>query len=62
LVVNYQNWGDPFVVILALPATFCGIVTIASLLTRPPIFPACTGGLFLFRFRPRDYLVDVGGV
>ena len=27
MVVNYQNWGDPFVVILALPATFCGIVT-----------------------------------
>jgi len=26
MVVNYQNWGDPFVVILALPATFCGIV------------------------------------
>jgi multidrug efflux pump subunit AcrB len=26
MVVNYQNWGDPFVVILALPATFCGII------------------------------------
>jgi multidrug efflux pump subunit AcrB len=25
MVVNYQNFGDPFVVILALPATFCGI-------------------------------------
>ncbi|MEN3380674.1 MAG: hypothetical protein V7608_718 [Hyphomicrobiales bacterium] len=27
MVVNYQNFGDPFVVILALPATMCGIVT-----------------------------------
>jgi multidrug efflux pump subunit AcrB len=27
MVVNYRNWGDPLVVILALPATFCGIVT-----------------------------------
>jgi len=27
MVVNYQTFGDPFVVILALPATFCGIVT-----------------------------------
>jgi multidrug efflux pump subunit AcrB len=27
MVVNYQNFMDPFVVILALPATFCGIVT-----------------------------------
>jgi multidrug efflux pump subunit AcrB len=27
MVLNYQNFGDPFVVILALPATLCGIVT-----------------------------------
>jgi multidrug efflux pump subunit AcrB len=27
MVVNYQNFGDPFVVILALPATLCGIIT-----------------------------------
>jgi multidrug efflux pump subunit AcrB len=27
MVVNYQNFGDPFVVILALPATFSGILT-----------------------------------
>ncbi len=27
MVVNYQNFGDPVVVILALPATLCGIVT-----------------------------------
>ena len=27
MVVNYQNFGDPFVVIVALPATFVGILT-----------------------------------
>ena len=27
MVVNYQTFGDPFVVILALPATFCRILT-----------------------------------
>ncbi len=27
MVVNYQNFGDPLVVILALPATLCGILT-----------------------------------
>ena len=27
MVVNYQNFADPFVVILALPATLCGILT-----------------------------------
>lgn len=26
MVVNYQNFGDPLVVLLALPATLCGIV------------------------------------
>ncbi len=26
MVVNYQTFGDPFVVILALPATLCGIL------------------------------------
>lgn len=26
MVVNFQSWGDPFVVILALPVAFCGIV------------------------------------
>ncbi len=25
MVVNYQDWGDPLVVILALPLAFCGI-------------------------------------
>ena len=30
MVVNYQNFADPFVVILALPATLCGIVTMPS--------------------------------
>ncbi|GEP12076.1 efflux RND transporter permease subunit [Methylobacterium gnaphalii] len=26
LVLNYQTWGDPFVVLAALPVAFCGIV------------------------------------
>jgi multidrug efflux pump subunit AcrB len=26
MVLNYQNWGDPFVVLAALPLAFCGIV------------------------------------
>lgn len=26
MVINYQNWGDPFVVICALPLAFCGII------------------------------------
>ncbi len=26
MVLNYQNWGDPFVVLAALPLAFCGII------------------------------------
>ena len=26
MVVNYQSWGDPFVILAALPLAFCGIV------------------------------------
>jgi multidrug efflux pump subunit AcrB len=26
MAVNFQSWGDPFVVLLALPVAFCGIV------------------------------------
>jgi multidrug efflux pump subunit AcrB len=26
MVLNYQNWGDPFVVLAGLPLAFCGIV------------------------------------
>ncbi len=26
MVLNYQDWGDPFVVLAALPLAFCGIV------------------------------------
>jgi multidrug efflux pump subunit AcrB len=44
MVVNYQNFGDPFVVILALPATFCGIVTMlyitGTTLSVPPLMGA----------------------
>jgi multidrug efflux pump subunit AcrB len=26
MVLNFQNWGDPFVVLAALPLAFCGII------------------------------------
>jgi multidrug efflux pump subunit AcrB len=46
MVVNYQNFDDPFVVILASPATFCGIVTMlyvtGTTLSVPSLSYACT--------------------
>jgi multidrug efflux pump subunit AcrB len=45
MVVNYQNFGDPFVVILALPATFCGIVTMLFMTGTTLNVPSLMGAI-----------------
>jgi multidrug efflux pump subunit AcrB len=45
MVTNYQNWGDPFVVILALPATFCGIVTMLYITGTTLSVPSLMGAI-----------------
>jgi multidrug efflux pump subunit AcrB len=45
MVVNYQNFGDPFVVILALPATFCGIVTMLYITDTTLSVPSLMGAI-----------------
>jgi multidrug efflux pump subunit AcrB len=45
MVVNYQTWGDPLVVILALPATFCGIVTMLYLTGTTLSVPSLMGAI-----------------
>jgi multidrug efflux pump subunit AcrB len=45
MVVNYQNLGDPFVVILALPATFCGIVTMLYITDTTLSVPSLMGAI-----------------
>jgi len=45
MVVNYQNFGDPFVVILALPATFCGIVTMLYVTDTTLSVPSLMGAI-----------------
>src|ERR1700678_1732663 len=45
MVVNYQTWGDPFVVILALPATFCGIVTMLYITGTTVSVPSLMGAI-----------------
>jgi multidrug efflux pump subunit AcrB len=45
MVVNYQTWGDPFVVILALPATFCGIVTMLYITNTTLSVPSLMGAI-----------------
>jgi multidrug efflux pump subunit AcrB len=45
MVVNYQTWGDPFVVILALPATFCGIITMLYLTDTTLSVPSLMGAI-----------------
>ena len=45
MVVNYQNFGDPFVVILALPATFCGILTMLFITGTTLSVPSLMGAI-----------------
>jgi multidrug efflux pump subunit AcrB len=45
MVVNYQNFGDPFVVILALPATLCGIITMLFITGTTLSVPSLMGAI-----------------
>jgi multidrug efflux pump subunit AcrB len=45
MVINYQNFGDPFVVILALPATLCGIVTMLFITGTTLSVPSLMGAI-----------------
>ncbi|MBR0816763.1 efflux RND transporter permease subunit [Bradyrhizobium liaoningense] len=45
MVVNYQNFGDPFVVIMALPATLCGILTMLFITGTTLNVPSLMGAI-----------------
>jgi multidrug efflux pump subunit AcrB len=45
MVVNYQNFGDPFVVTLALQATFCGILTMLFITHTSLSVPSLMGAI-----------------
>ena len=45
MVVNYQTWADPFVVILALPATLCGIMTMLFVTGTTLSVPSLMGAI-----------------
>lgn len=45
MVVNYQDFGDPFVVILALPATLCGILTMLFITGTTLNVPSLMGAI-----------------
>jgi len=45
MVVDYQNLGDPFVVILALPATLCGIVSMLFITGTTLNVPSLMGAI-----------------
>jgi multidrug efflux pump subunit AcrB len=45
MVVNYQNFGEPFVVILALPATFVGILAMLFITDTALSVPSLMGAI-----------------
>ena len=45
IVVNFQSWRDPFIIITALPAALAGIVWLLFLTRTPVSVPALTGAI-----------------
>ncbi|MBC2385220.1 efflux RND transporter permease subunit [Pseudomonas sp. WS 5106] len=45
IVVNFQSWADPFVIITALPAALAGIVWMLFVTHTPLSVPALTGAI-----------------
>ena len=45
IVVNFQSWSDPFVIIMALPAALAGIVWMLFATYTPLSVPALTGAI-----------------
>ncbi|MGH8411314.1 MAG: efflux RND transporter permease subunit, partial [Pseudomonas sp.] len=45
IVVNFQSWADPFVIITALPAALAGIVWMLFITHTPLSVPALTGAI-----------------
>jgi multidrug efflux pump subunit AcrB len=45
IVVNFQSWSDPFVIVLALPAALAGIVWMLFTTQTPLSVPALTGAI-----------------
>ena len=45
IVVNFQSWIDPFVIIMALPAALAGIVWMLFLTFTTLSVPALTGAI-----------------
>ena len=45
IVVNFQSWTDPFVIITALPAGLAGVVWMLFLTQTPLSVPALTGAI-----------------
>jgi len=45
IVINFQSWSDPFVIITALPAALAGIVWMLFATHTPLSVPALTGAI-----------------
>src|SRR6202043_3244247 len=45
IVVNFQSWGDPLVIIMALPAALIGIVWMLFITGTTLSVPALTGAI-----------------
>ncbi len=45
LVINFQSWTDPFIIIMALPGAFCGVVVLMLLTKSTFSVPSLMGAI-----------------
>src|SRR2546429_471991 len=59
IVVNFQSWLDPFIIITALPAALAGIVWMLFLSHTPVSVPALTGAIMCMGVATADSVLVV---
>ncbi|MBV8199965.1 MAG: efflux RND transporter permease subunit, partial [Acidobacteria bacterium] len=59
IVVNFQSWLDPFIIIAALPAALCGIVWCLFLTWTRLSVPALTGAIMCMRVATANSILVV---
>jgi len=45
LVINFQSWTDPFIIIMALPGAFCGVIVLMLLTKSTFSVPSLMGAI-----------------
>src|SRR5258707_9544914 len=59
IVVNFQSWLDPFIILMALPAALAGIVWVLFMTGTTISVPALTGSIMCVGVAPANSILVV---